>query len=194
MYAKRLLCAIASTTGLVVASLISAGGPAAAAVIEHEHFHDVSSEVVDPFCGDLRVRIDTNIRGALLVKTEGADGLVYFLESLHGTVSFTNLATGKSFTNVFNVINKDLKVTDNGDGTLTVLTMSTGSVKNYGPNGEFLFNNPGQIRVELLIDHAGTPTDPDDDVILSETLVKGSTGRNDTEGRDFCADFHLFTS
>jgi len=25
-------------------------------------------------------------------------------------------------------------------------------------------------------------------------VVKGSTGRNDTEGRDFCADFHLFTS
>ena len=67
-------------------------------------------------------------------------------------------------------------------------------MKNYGPNGEFLFNNPGQIRVELLIDHAGTPTDPEDDVILSETLVKGSTGRNDTEGRDFCADFRLFTS
>jgi hypothetical protein len=194
MNAKRLLCAVASTTGLVVASLVSASGPAAAAPIEHEHFHDVNSEVVDPFCDDLRVRIDTDIRGTLLVKTQGPDGLVYFLESLHGTVSFTNLATGKSFTNVFNVINKDLKVTDNGDGTLTVVALSTGSVKNYGPNGEFLFNDPGQIRVELLIDHNGTPTDPDDDEILSETLVKGSTGRNDTEGRDFCDDFHLFTS
>jgi hypothetical protein len=194
MNAKRLLCAVASTTGLVVASLVFASGPAAAAPIEHEHFSDVGSDVVDPFCGDLRVRIDTDIRGMLLVKTQGPDGLVYFLESLHGTVSFTNLATGKSFTNVFNVINKDLKVTDNGDGTLTVVALSTGSVKNYGPNGEFLFNDPGQIRVELLIDHNGTPTDPDDDEILSETLVKGSTGRNDTEGRDFCDDFHLFTS
>jgi hypothetical protein len=194
MNAKRLLCAVTSTTGLVVASLVFASGPAAAAPIEHEHFSDVGSDVVDPFCGDLRVRIDTDIRGMLLVKTQGPDGLVYFLESLHGTVSFTNLATGKSFTNVFNVINKDLKVTDNGDGTLTVVALSTGSVKNYGPNGEFLFNDPGQIRVELLIDHNGTPTDPDDDEILSETLVKGSTGRNDTEGRDFCDDFHLFTS
>ena len=194
MNAKRLLCAIASTTGLVVASLVTSSAPAAAEVIEHEHFHDVSSAVVDPFCGDLRVRIDTDLQGTLLVKTQGPDGLVYFLESLHGTVSFTNLATGKSFTNVLNLINKDLKVTDNGDGTLTVLTMSTGSVKNYGPDGEFLFNDPGQIRVEFLIDHGGTPTDPEDDVVLDETLVKGSTGRNDTEGRDFCEDLHMFTS
>jgi len=194
MNAKRLLCAIASTTGLLVASLVTSSGPAAAAVIEHEHFHDQNSEVIDPFCGDLRVQVTNDIQGTLLVKTEGPDGLVYFLESLHGTVTFTNLATGKSFTNVLNLVNKDLKVTDNGDGTLTVLTMTTGSIKNYGPNGEFLFNDPGQIRVELLIDHGGTPTDPEDDVILSETVVRESTGRNDTEGRDFCEDLHTFTS
>lgn len=191
---KRLLCAVASTAALVVGSLVFSSGPAAAAPIEHERFRDVSSEVVDPFCGDLRVRIDTDIRVSLLVKSQGPDGLVYFLESLHGTVSFTNLATGKSFTSVLTVINKDLKVTDNGDGTLTVLALSTGVVKNYGPDGKLLFVDSGQIRVELLIDHGGTPTDPDDDEILDETLVKGSTGRNDTEDRDFCEDMHLFTS
>ncbi|MFI6676797.1 hypothetical protein [Kribbella sp. NPDC050470] len=191
---KRLLCAIASTAGLLVASLVISSGSAAAAPIEHERFQDVSSEVVDPFCGDLRVRIDTDIRGSLLIKSQGPEGLVYFLESLHGTLSFTNLATGKSFTSVLTIINKDLKVIDNGDGTLTVLALSTGVVKNYGPDGKLLFVDSGQIRVELLIDHSGTPTDPEDDVILDETLVKGSTGRNDTENRDFCEDMHLFTS
>jgi hypothetical protein len=194
MNAKRLLCAIASTTGLVVTALVSSGGPAAAVPIEHEHFRDVGSEVVASFCGDLRVRIDTDIRGSLLVKTQGPDGLVYFLEALHGTVSFTNLATNKAFTNVINFINKDLKVTDNGDGTLTVLGLSTGVVKNYGPDGKLLFVDSGQIRTELLIDHRGTPTDPEDDKLLDETIVRPSTGRNDTEGRDFCADLHLFTS
>lgn len=29
---------------------------------------------------------------------------------------------------------------------------------------------------------------------LDERIVKPSTGRNDTEGRDFCDDFHLFAS
>lgn len=194
MNAKRLLCAIASTTGLVVTALVSSAGPAAAAPIEHEHFRDVGSEVVDPFCGDLRVRIDTDIRGSILIKPQGPDGLIYFLESVHGTVSFTNLATDKAFTNVINFINKDLKVTDNGDGTLTVIGLSTGVVKNYGPDGELLFIDSGQIRVRLLIDHAGTPTDPNDDEILEETVERPSTGRNDTEGRDFCEDLHLFTS
>ena len=42
--------------------------------------------------------------------------------------------------------------------------------------------NPGQIRLEILFDHGGTPTDPFDDVFLAEELVKGSTGRSD----DFC--------
>lgn len=85
-------------------------------------------------------------------------------------------------------------MTDNGDGTLTVLGLSTGLVKNLGPDGELLFIDSGQIRIELLIDHGGTPTDPEDDEILSETVVRPSNGRNDTEGRDFCEDLHLFTS
>jgi hypothetical protein len=194
MHAKRLLCAIVSTTGLTASALVSSIAPASAAPLDHQQFHDVSSEVVEEFCGDLTVRIDNDIRGTLVVKVQGPDGLVFFLESLHGIVSFTNLATGKSFTNVFNVVNKDLKVTDNGDGTLTIVAMTAGSVKNFGPDGELLFISGGQIRFEALIDHAGTPTDPDDDVLIEETVVKPWTGRNDTEDRDFCEDIHLFTS
>jgi hypothetical protein len=53
----------------------------------------------------------------------------------------------------------------------------------YGKNGEAFARNPGQIRIELLVDHGGTPNDPSDDVVLSEELVKESTGRTD----DFCA-------
>jgi hypothetical protein len=30
-------------------------------------------------------------------------------------------------------------------------------------------------------------------VLLDERLVRPFTGRNDTEGRDFCTDFHLIT-
>jgi hypothetical protein len=191
---KRLLCAIASTTGLTASVLVSSIAPAAAEPLDHGQFHDVSTEVVEEFCGDLTVQIDTDLRGSFLVKTQGPDGLVYFLESLHGTVSFTNLATGKSFTNVLNIVDKDLKVTDNGDGTLTILTTTTGSIKNYGPDGSLLFITTGQTRIEILVDHGGTPTDPDDDVLLDERLVRPFTGRSDTEGRDFCADFHLITS
>ena len=99
-------------------------------------------------------------------------------------MSFTNLATGKSFTNVFNIVDRDLEVTDNGDGTLTILATTGGSIKNYGLDGNLLFLTAGQSRVEILIDHGGTPTNPEDDVLLDERLVRpfttGTPGRAGT--------------
>jgi hypothetical protein len=94
----------------------------------------------------------------------------------------TNPDTDRSVTVVSNVLNKDLKVTDNGDGTLTVLLMATGNDVIYGADGKAIGRNPGQIRIEFLIDHNGTPDDPFDDEVISEEVVKGSTGRSD----DFC--------
>ena len=74
------------------------------------------------------------------------------------------------------VINHDLRVTDNGDGTLTILFQATGNDVIYGADGKAIGRNPGQIRLEFLVDHGGTPTDPSDDVFLAEGIVKGSTG------------------
>ena len=95
----------------------------------------------------------------------------------------TNLANDKSVTSVAKVIEKDLRVTDNGDGTLTVIILATGNAVLYGEDGKAIARNPGQIRFELLLDHGGTPTDPFDDELLADLgVVKGSTGRSD----DFC--------
>jgi hypothetical protein len=44
---------------------------------------------------------------------------------------FTNQANDKSVTGVVNVIEKDLRVTDNGDGTLTILILATGNAVLY---------------------------------------------------------------
>jgi hypothetical protein len=83
-------------------------------------------------------------------------------------------------------------VTDNGDGTLTIPGMGAGMSKYLGPDG-FLFLDAGQFRFEVLIDHGGTPTDPSDDEELEFLgFVKGSTGRNDLQDRDFCDDIHEF--
>ena len=96
---------------------------------------------------------------------------------------FTNPANGKSVNDVSHFIDKDLRVTDNGDGTLTVLILTTGSLTLYDESGKAIARNPGQIRYEILVDHGGTPADPFDDVFLADLgLVKGSTGRSD----DFC--------
>jgi hypothetical protein len=195
MRITRRSCALALASGLAAVVFGTAATPAVAKPLERFHFDDTTSEVVEDFCGDLTVRIDTDVHGSFLFNFHGPDGLGYGAEKIHGSNTYTNLATGKSLTEVFNILTKDLKVTDNGDGTLTLLRLATGSFKVFGPDGEFLFNDPGQIRFELLIDHGGTPTDPSDDEFLEFLgIVKGSTGRSDTEGRDFCADVHQFTS
>ena len=72
---------------------------------------------------------------------------------------------------------------DNSDGTLTVVVLATGNYTMYGADGTAIGRNPGQFRFELLIDHGGTPNDPEDDVELGFQVLKESTGRSD----DFCA-------
>jgi len=75
-------------------------------------------------------------------------------------------------------------VTDNGDGTLTILVLGTGNDVVYGPDGKAIARDPGQTRFEILVDDGGTPTDPSDDKFIADLgVVKGSTGRTD----DFCA-------
>ncbi len=184
---------ISGIVSLAVLTLAIVSAPAQGRPLDRGHDHETSSFVVADFCGDLTVRIDDQFDGSFLFNSHG-DGLFYDHQTVHDTTTFTNLATGKSITYVSNFIQKDLKVTDNGDGTLTILVLSSGSTKVYGPDGKLLFSDPGQTRAEILIDDAGTPTDPSDDQFIAFLgVVKGSTGRNDLQGRDFCDDLHQFT-
>lgn len=193
MNAKRLLRAVISSVGLTALALVSAIAPAAAEPLEHVHFDNVESFVIEEFCGDLTVRVDVDSRGSLLVRTQGSEGLVYVQENVHGTASITNLATGKSFTNVVTFVSKDLKVTDNGDGTLTITSVVNGNFKTYGPDGSLLFRDTGHQRTVTLVDHGGTPTDPSDDEIIDSEIVK-DTGWVFPDDRDFCTAFHTLTS
>jgi hypothetical protein len=185
---------LALASGLTAVMVGTAATPAVAQPLERRHFDDTTSDVFPDFCGDLTVRIDSELEGSFLLNVHGPDGLAYGMETLHSTITYTNLATGKSMTEILNGPSKDLKITDNGDGTFTILVLATGSFRVLGPNGEFLLNDPGQIRFELLIDNGGTPTDPTDDEFLEFLgVVKGSTGRNDTQDLDFCDVLHEVT-
>jgi hypothetical protein len=120
--------------------------------------------------------------GSFTVKSHGPDGLVFYKEHATSTQTFTNVETGLGVVDRTRVVDKDLSVVDNGDGTLTILILITGPSSLYGPDGKAIARNPGQVRFELVVDHGGTPTDPSDDTELSFTQVKGSTGRSD----DYC--------
>ena len=172
------ILALGATVAVVLAAAASAGPPF------RETIHDEFSFVDDNFCdAGLTVEVAVVLDFRIQANAHGRDRLVYFLQHGNVTEVMTNLDNGRSVRSVSKFLEKDQRVTDNGDGTLTVVFKATGNAVLYGANGKAIARNPGQVQFELLIDHGGTPNDPSDDVVLSEEQVKGSTGRSD----DFCA-------
>jgi len=183
MNAKRTLTLLAAC-----AFAWPTAGVATAQPIVNEHFHTEFSETLNQ-CGLTFVR-DFVADGHELVSARTPEGLIYFHNNIRIRHSYTNVANNKTMTQAENFVVKDVHVTDNGDGTLTVITLSTGSFKVVGPDGKLALADPGQVRFEFVVDDGGTPTDPGDDQILSEELILGSTGRNDLEGHEFCEDLN----
>jgi len=170
--------------GAVVAVVLAAAASAGKAF--NDTFHEEETVVVENFCDvpGLTVEIATVVDGRVHVVQHGNGDAPYFIEHVNVTDVFTNLANGKSVRDAVNAMTKDLRITDNGDGTITILVLATGNAVLYGEDGKAIARDPGQIRFEILIDVAGTPSDPSDDEFLAFLgVVKGSTGRSD----DFCA-------
>jgi hypothetical protein len=113
----------------------------------------------------------------------------YGAERVRGTDTFTNLANGHTMVVTFSFSSRDLRVTDNGDGTLTILGQGAGNFVSSGSHSPVVLRSTGIQRVEVLIDHAGTPTDPSDDEFLEFLGVVKEQGRHDIG--DFCDDFLL---
>jgi hypothetical protein len=177
---------LSAILALAVTAAVMLATAASAKVIFRETVHEEDTFVLNNFCDVQGLTVEDALvfDGRVQAVPHGRNRLAYFLE--HGKVTqvFTNTANDKSVTSVARFIEKDLRVTDNGDGTLTILVLVTGNGVVYGEDGKAIARNPGQIRFEILVDHAGTPADPSDDVFLEDLgMVKGSTGRSD----DFCA-------
>lgn len=180
------------TASLLTLLMLSAVVPAVGAPLERENFVNSFEGVFDE-CG-FPVRFAGEERINLLVNPRGPDGLAYFGVRVRGTVSLTHaeVVDGPVLSTEYSFHDRDSRVTDNGDGTLTILVSVSGRFTTY-LDGERLFHDAGQIRFEVLIDHAGTPTDPSDDEVLAELGPVGSpVGRDDTGGRDFCEDLNQF--
>jgi hypothetical protein len=172
--------ALVATAAITLATGASAGGQLFRELIDEEE-----SVVEVDYCGieGLTVEVVTQRVGMVHAVPHGRDGLVYLGFNLKVTEVVTNLANGNSVTSFVTVRDKDQRVTDNGDGTLTILVLTTGNAVLYGEDGKVIARNPGQVRFEILIDNGGTPTDPSDDEFLEFLgVVKESTGRSD----DFC--------
>lgn len=167
----------------LLASALSAA-PAPAAVVETGSGTDTFTFSDDDFCGSGQYAESTVVVDyTYKLRTQGRDRLVYGVsgERVQQTVHFTDADMTFRAASVNNF--KDLRVSDHGDGTYTILVKASGGSKLYGPDGKAIAHDPGQIRFELVLDDNGTPGVYDDDVEVSFTLVKESTGRND----DYCA-------
>jgi hypothetical protein len=172
--------ALGATAAVMLAAAASAGQ------IFRETFHEEETLVLTNFCDvpGLTVELAIVRDGRVHAVPHGPDGLPHFGSHVKQTEVYTNLANDKSVTAVLIGNDKDLRVTDHGNGTLTVLVLATGNAVVYGEDGTAIARNPGQTRFEILVDHGGTPTDPsDDEFLVFLGVVKESTGRTD----DFCA-------
>jgi hypothetical protein len=114
------ILALGATAAVMLATAASAGQSF------RETIHEEDTVVLNDFCDvpgltvELAFVLDVSVHGV----PHGPDGLIHF--NAHGTRTdvFTNLANDKSLTGVVNVVEKDLRVTDNGDGTLTILILN----------------------------------------------------------------------
>jgi hypothetical protein len=97
-------------------------------------------------------------------------------------VTFTNPVTGKSVVNSFAGASKDLTVVDNGDGTITVRTAFAGIPEKIRlPDGTVAIKDRGRVVFVLIIDYKGTPTDAEDDVLISQSTESISGPHPDLE-------------
>jgi hypothetical protein len=181
-------------SGLAVAALVP-GTWAIAAPLDKGHFDDVFTGD-DYDCDGTPAQDNGDIHVNFLFNQRGSSAFPYYRESVHGTVVTTNLNTGGTYTNEFAGSSKDQTIVDNGDGTITITVYATGGSRWYDQHGRLVLKDPGNVRFAFDVDYNGTPGNPEDDSDVPDSfrIIRDSTGRNDTEGRDFCADLVQFTT
>lgn len=152
--------------------------PANAEPFEHSTFHEEFDTAAD--CGNgLVLEFHDVLDGRVLVVPHG-DGFLY--ETRHWTNTAVTTIPGTDLTlTVVNkgLVNHDVKVIPNGDGTLTVKSISPARVVLLGPDGHTELRFSGLTIIEALWDDAGTPDDPLDDEFL-EFLSFTSHGHADS--------------
>lgn len=184
----RKLVRVMTVSGLLVcAALAAPAQPAAAELVNRQHVHILESASGVDVCGvmvDIAVDIIGNDQERL-----AQSGFPLFMSTGRGRITFTNLATDKSVTLSFtNAGLKDLTVTDNGDGTITLRTALTGVPQKVTySDGTVALIDAGRIVFVTVLDYNGTPTDTSDDEFVSGYVESISGPHPGFEDQDlFC--------
>ncbi len=183
--------ALTATKGVVAGLMLATLGLSSTASAEPSHWETIHEEfgpdIHEDFCdvAGLTVEQVTVLDGRVRITTPGPEGLAYYSEHVGWTDTWTNLATGETVSTVVSSHGGDLKVTDNGDGTLTILVQGSGTQLTYDESGQLIARDMGLIRYQYQVDHGGTPTDPTDDEFVAFLGFVNDAGRSD----DFCSAF-----
>jgi hypothetical protein len=189
----RAVAAIAAASAV----LLALATPASAAPPEIDHWTDHIEHIeqvehaADNWCPDIPfdVRYVEDAHGTFRGMVRGDK--FYGATTIRSESAWINVDTGKRFSRVWQGQDKDLKVVDNGDGTITLTILFTGPTKYYDNDGNRVFMDVGRTFNTIVIDEAGTPGFPDDDFFV-EFVGSESKGSFDTMDRDFCADLMDF--
>ena len=185
---SRALALVAMTMVMTWVSLPALANPPVREVFE---FAD-QAEFSD--CG-LALAWQIEGREHMSIFTKGSDQLAYFKFRADGSQSYTNLATDKRLTLDFSVNEKDHKIVDNGDGTLTITVLATANTTLRDNDGKVVRRVAGSAQWHVLIDHGGTPEDPFDDEFIADLgFIRGHSGLDQFVGASFCDDLHDLTS
>ena len=192
--ARPAVLGLAAALAAVAAAAVTAI-PANAKVFDKQHFHE--SFVSDPYdCEGISAVDSSEVDVHFTAVLRGSSPFPAFREHFAGTVVTTNTDTGGTFTNVFALNNQDHKITDNGDGTITITEDASGISRYYDQFGKFVLKDPGSLRFAFDLDYNGTPGNPDDDTEVPNSfrIIHGPTGNSTFAGTDFCADLRQFTT
>jgi hypothetical protein len=116
-------------------------------------------------------------------RTVHSDGLPYAM--WHYTVSdvYTNVETGKSATEIAAENERIVRVTDNGDGTLTIIEFKVHNREIYDEDGGLIGQRDGHFTVKKTMYHQGTLSLGGDDVNVESNVPADNVVEN---GDDFC--------
>ena len=133
----------------------------------------------------MTARLDGFVHGTFHEKRR-RDGIVLGTFNEHYSIRYTNVATGRWLLTVFNGINKDRQVIDEGEGVITVIVAVAGIERVYAPDGTLVFKAAGTTRREIRI-NLMDPDDPDDDVVLDDQVTKRAGMRHELQTATRCA-------
>jgi len=167
-----ILMLLVGVTGTASATSLQTGVKAGSGQAFTYRFHDEGVDVIEDFCGasGLTVQHTYSLDMFVHIVPRGVDQLEYYLQ--HGVWTDTYTSNGKTVTAIANVTEKDQFITDNGDGTFTIVILATGNATAYSSDGKAIARNPGQLRFVVTVEADGSLT-------FGE-VVKDSTGRNDS--------------